>query len=744
MKEILALDAWQRSGPAAAAAILAEPENFEISALVRYGVDADRVRFLAWAKRRVALHMSILLDGESSGKNVERAYQALIGVKGRFLVSQREVTRDLERGWYNPHIDAPRKMALLNQLGQIRRYHSHLVMPAILGTGSIDQTEIAGVERTEAAILAALSTESQPGDSGIPALPALEPDASLIDFVEWQRTDRRTQALMPAEYGAFVTTGQAPVRFVRLGPVSEIDPDILLLSKKGQGSSAIKQALRRLYGKLIAPLDPWLPHAHLRGVPRIFVVPDGRLTLAPVAALIGPDDQYFLTGHRVSYLVDSQALYSVWMGPAWAVSRPVVLGNPDFTMALDPAYSSPPWPKPFKPLGSEKDFESEAADVAKALGLPHDHLVVGKMAREELLRGLLGPKLLHLATHSKGNIDWNETAARWELFEYPPLLSSQNPFLRSYIALAGANLEQPGPEDGLLTALEVQSLHLEGTQLVVLSSCEAGEGAAVDGLGLTGLRGAFWRAGAKGLVTDLWREYGEAGHNLMKSFYQHLGDAGGPAEALRQAQLEMIKSPLYSDPFYWAGFSYSGLSEPVQLSLPGGETPWKDSESLAEPSCIEVSAHSSDGHWSMRDRLRIRIGPLVRLQKKSPGAAVYELFAPGSDVEYSTSTTIDNSMPVVDPDGRVASQLEDQILLTVRRTKSESSVIIQTRSTKVAKGTPIYTVRLKGGPDLFPSFGIPQAFPPLSAYREATVEGFTNKTLKIDSVQYSGSDLPTQ
>ncbi|MBO1352069.1 MAG: CHAT domain-containing protein [Hormoscilla sp. GUM202] len=47
--------------------------------------------------------------------------------------------------------------------------------------------------------------------------------------------------------------------------------------------------------------------------------------------------------------------------------------------------------------------------------------------------------------------------------------------------------------------------------------------------------------------------------NLMVKFYQALTHEGvSKSEALRQAQLEILQSPRYKDPFYWAPFVLVG------------------------------------------------------------------------------------------------------------------------------------------------------------------------------------------
>src|SRR5207253_1536836 len=109
------------------------------------------------------------------------------------------------------------------------------------------------------------------------------------------------------------------------------------------------------------------------------------------------------------------------------------------------------------------------------------------------------------------------------------------------LALAGANKRTSGSEDGILTALEASSLDLAGTQLVVLSACETGVGTVQPREGVYGLRRAIVLAGAESQVTSLWKVEDSATKDLMVGFYRRLLAGEGRTEALRQAELEMLK-----------------------------------------------------------------------------------------------------------------------------------------------------------------------------------------------------------
>ncbi len=101
---------------------------------------------------------------------------------------------------------------------------------------------------------------------------------------------------------------------------------------------------------------------------------------------------------------------------------------------------------------------------------------------------------------------------------------------------------------------EIRNLRLNA-DLVTLSACNTGVG-PVGEEGVENIVNAFIEAGAQSVVSTLWEVEDHAAAELMADFYANLGRHEAKAEALRQAQLTMLKSG--SPPYYWAGFELDG------------------------------------------------------------------------------------------------------------------------------------------------------------------------------------------
>jgi CHAT domain-containing protein/Flp pilus assembly protein TadD len=265
------------------------------------------------------------------------------------------------------------------------------------------------------------------------------------------------------------------------------------------------------YAKLIAPLRE---HIHNN---RLILVPHNVLHYVPFAALHDAgSNRYLIEDYTLSYIPSASALRFLRSKETPIKGAALILGNPSSDL----------------PAARQiRGAEEEALAVAGHLG---SKAVLGPQARESLLYGLGGNiDLVHIASHA--------------------IYDSVNP-LFSRIALA--------PGDGYDGNVEVHeilsSLDLTGVNLVVLSACETAVGERSGGDEIVGLTRALLYAGTPGVISTLWRIDDTSSARLMDEFYRRLAAGALAADALRDAQIAVLRSDHYADPKYWAAFTLSG------------------------------------------------------------------------------------------------------------------------------------------------------------------------------------------
>jgi CHAT domain-containing protein len=193
-------------------------------------------------------------------------------------------------------------------------------------------------------------------------------------------------------------------------------------------------------------------------------------------------------------------------------------------------------------------------------------VLLGREASEERFKSEApGKRVIHLATHGYFLEGRCQTELTRTDLERDISFMGENPLLLSGLFFAGANLhgegaDSLGAEDGILTAYEVSSMDLEGTELVVLSACETALGRVEEGEGVYGLRRAFQMAGARTVISALWPVSDEATAEMMSQLYERKGES--IPVTMSRIQMEKIKD-LRQDgqsdhPFLWAGFIATG------------------------------------------------------------------------------------------------------------------------------------------------------------------------------------------
>ncbi|MEO5802765.1 MAG: CHAT domain-containing protein [Verrucomicrobiota bacterium] len=353
--------------------------------------------------------------------------------------------------------------------------------------------------------------------------------------------------------------------------------------------------LQRLSELVYAPLAKYLTN-----VSHLIICPDGQLSRLPFEMLpVG--NKFLLEEKTISYVTSGREIVRLANQASSKSkvqgSKSLVMGNPDFDLDLPTQRSSRREEAltnrneikvslltsaatkflsrsfrgfKFTPLPSAAE---EARLIAKLLG-DDAVLKLGADAREAKLKAVVSPRVLHLATHGfflsdqefKHTNSLSSVGSSAFTRPRPPEGGTpndwENPLMRCGIALAGANharqITNAIAEDGVLTGLEASLLNLQGTELVILSACDSGSGEVKIGEGVMSLRRAFRIAGAETVLASHWKVSDKATSGLMTEFMRRWRSGEPRAKAWREAQLSLLRSKEFSNPYFWAAFTLTG------------------------------------------------------------------------------------------------------------------------------------------------------------------------------------------
>jgi CHAT domain-containing protein len=278
-----------------------------------------------------------------------------------------------------------------------------------------------------------------------------------------------------------------------------------------------------LYDALIRPLSRLLQTQRT-----IVLVPDKFLNAVPFAALwnrqtnryliedysigVSPSTSFFARGLRSKHVV-----------PRFESSTAVIIGNPRL--------SGDGW----APLRSLPGASHEVARIASY----YPQALILKDAdatKSRFLREASAHRVVHFAGHAIANLD--------------------NPSLSSL-------LFAPDPssgDSGALYAHELSGARFLHTQLVILAACEAARGRSYDLEGVGSLARSFLLAGIPTVVASIWPVADEPTALLFDIFHRRLKAGDAPIQALRAAQLALLRNPdpAMQAPAQWAPFQVIG------------------------------------------------------------------------------------------------------------------------------------------------------------------------------------------
>ncbi|HEX9941980.1 MAG TPA: CHAT domain-containing protein [Thermoanaerobaculia bacterium] len=437
-----------------------------------------------------------------------------------------QILRELAR--WTPAAGEEAKEAFHRELSRLRR----------------ERDEIAAEIRKASPRLAALR-QPQPLDLAA-ARKALDPGTIALSYsIGTQQT----------VLFAVTREGEFRVEILKIGE-ERLRRDVELFLERIQMQDAPVDLARSLYRTLIGPVADLVERSE-----RVLILPDGPLHRLPFGALIrGTDCRQYLAEWKPLHTALSLTVYGTLRASEGAPSRSatavVAFGDPRYPQDLAP---KPETRGPLRrPLDlTVRSFNWEALPYSRreverlAAAYPEARLYLGEEATEERAKSVgRDARVLHFATHA--------------------YFDDRTP-LDSALVLTIPEGLPAGRDNGLLQVWEIlESVRLDA-DLVVLSACESALGRELSGEGLIGLTRAFQYAGARSVVATLWGVADQVTAELMARFHRHLATGLPKDEALRAAQIELIREPVRittangqtvetdaSAPFFWAAFQLFG------------------------------------------------------------------------------------------------------------------------------------------------------------------------------------------
>lgn len=354
------------------------------------------------------------------------------------------------------------------------------------------------------------------------------------------------------------------------------------LERVEKADGEISEATKELSQMILAPVEKSLTKK------RLLIIADGALQYVPFAALTVVSSKDKNSGQRTAdsgqFLIDLYEIVNLPSASTLAVLRDELKERKPAPKAVaifaDPVFDAED--ERFKAVASKGKSSGISAELfAKARNNKRSDASHLTRAMRDVEGDDSGLNLARLpftrkeadaisalvpSSQSKATLDFSanrNSALNPEISQYRIVHFATHSFVSSaHPELSGIVLslidEQGKPQEGFLRTSDVYNLKLPA-ELVVLSGCKTGLGKEIRGEGLVGFTRGFMYAGAARVAVSLWDVNDEATSELMARFYRGmLKEKLSPSEALRQAQISMMKDKRWGAPYYWASFVLQG------------------------------------------------------------------------------------------------------------------------------------------------------------------------------------------
>jgi CHAT domain-containing protein len=321
----------------------------------------------------------------------------------------------------------------------------------------------------------------------------------------------------------------------------------------------VKKTSTQLYQWLIAPIEPWLQEQNIK---TLVMVPDGVLRLIPPAVLY--DGEH--------YLIES---YAVATSPGLTLFEPAPLQQRGIKALLagmsEPGSVVDHLPPAFlQALAGNRGFsnpEDMSESAVKSRQLELERMIKEPVFRQQLKEKLNLPGVAEEIENLQKEVP--NTALMNEGFTVEGFKKQaiQEPYSVVHIASHGVFGKTADSSfvmayddvinmDDLERLLKSEKFAKQPVELLTLSACQTAEG---DDRAPLGLSGIALKAKVRSVLGTLWPVSDEAASLLMVEFYKALSQPGtSKVQALRQAQIVLLKQKYLENPFYWSLFILAG------------------------------------------------------------------------------------------------------------------------------------------------------------------------------------------
>ena len=343
--------------------------------------------------------------------------------------------------------------------------------------------------------------------------------------------------------------------------------------------SDLQKFSRELSAKIIAPAARFIENKQL------LIVADGALQYVPFAALQVPSSKFKVqseenkgngqrTMNKEHFLIETNEIVNLPSASVLAVLRNETANRqiPAKTLAVlaDPIFDKTDErfqeiarktkPKPefiavsknkTRGGGSEFSLTRDGLDLPRLPFTRREADLISATVPENKREKLLDFSVNKAAAMSSGLSDF-----QYIHFATHGFINNENPELSGIVF---SMLDEKGMErDGFLRVGDIYNLKFPA-EMVVLSGCQTGLGKEIKGEGLIGLTRGFMYAGTKRVTVSLWDVNDEGTSELMARLYREMfGKKISPAKALRLAQISLINSKKWNNPYFWSTFILQG------------------------------------------------------------------------------------------------------------------------------------------------------------------------------------------